>query len=129
MPEEGEEYEGTVRNIQNFGAIVEIMPGREGLLHVSEIDHGYVENVEDYVQVGDKVRVKLIEVRGDGKLRLSRKPFLPKPEGYDEEREQRRQSRDRDGGRGGQRGGRGRGDGGGRDGRRNGRGGGGDRRR
>ncbi|MEM8486135.1 MAG: polyribonucleotide nucleotidyltransferase [Bacteroidota bacterium] len=128
VPEEGEEYEGTVRNIQNFGAIIEIMPGREGLLHVSEIDHGYVENVEDYVQVGDKVKVKLIEVRGDGKLRLSRKPFLPKPEGYDEEREERRQSRDRDGGgRSGYRGGRGR-DGGGRDGRRNGRGG-GDRRR
>ena len=135
VPEEGEEYEGTVRNIQNFGAIIEIMPGREGLLHVSEIDHGYVENVEDYVQVGDKVRVKLIEVRGDGKLRLSRKPFLPKPEHSDDDRDQRRPSRDRDRDRdgrsgGGYRGGRGGGrDGGGRgDGRRNGRGG-GDRRR
>ncbi len=137
VPEEGEEYEGTVRNIQNFGAIIEIMPGREGLLHVSEIDHGYVDNVEDYVQVGDKVKVKLIEVRGDGKLRLSRKPFLPKPEGGEDEREQRRPPRDRDrdgrrSGGGGGGGGRGRGgrDGGrdSRDGRRNGRGG-GDRRR
>lgn len=131
VPEEGEEYEGTVRNIQNFGAIIEIMPGREGLLHVSEIDHGYVDNVEDYVQVGDKVKVKLIEVRGDGKLRLSRKPFLPKPEGGDDDRD-RRSSRDRDGdSRGGRSGGyrdnRGGGRGG-RDGGRNGRSG-GDRRR
>ena len=116
VPEEGEEYEGTVRGVQSFGAIIEIMPGKEGLLHVSEIDHGYVENVEDYVQVGDKVRVKLIEVRDDGKLRLSRKPFLPKPENGAEERE-RRPRPQRDGGRdGGDRrgGGRHRGGGGGR---------------
>jgi polyribonucleotide nucleotidyltransferase len=126
VPEEGEEYEGTVRGIQSFGAIIEIMPGKEGLLHVSEIDHGYVENVEDYVQVGDKVKVKLIEVRDDGKLRLSRKPFLPKPENGEDERE-RRPSRDRDGGRDG---GRNRGGGGGGNRNRGGGGGGrgGDRR-
>ena len=100
VPEEGDEYEGTVRSIVGFGAIIEIMPGKEGLLHVSEIDHGYVENVEDYVQVGDKVRVKLIEVRDDGKLRLSRKPFLPKPENGMDEREHRpRPPRDGDRGR------------------------------
>ena len=81
VPEVGEQYEGTVRNILSFGAIIEIMPGREGMLHVSEMDHGYVEKPDDYVQVGDKVKVELIEVRNDGKLRLSRKPFLPKPEG------------------------------------------------
>ena len=97
VPEEGEEYEGTVKGVQSFGAIVEIMPGREGLLHVSEVDHGYVENIEDYIQVGDKVKVKLIEVRDDGKLRLSRKAFLPKPEnGQEQEREHRSRSRDGD---------------------------------
>ena len=97
VPEEGEDYEGTVRKVEGFGAIIEILPGKEGLLHVSELDYGYVERVEDYVQVGDKVKVKLIEVRDDGKLRFSRKPFLEKPEGY-EERPQR--SNRRDGGRG-----------------------------
>ncbi|GMQ81523.1 MAG: polyribonucleotide nucleotidyltransferase [Rhodothermia bacterium] len=105
VPEEGEDYEGTVRKVEGFGAIIEIMPGKEGLLHVSELDYGYVENVDDYIQVGDKVKVKLIEVRDDGKLRFSRKPFLEKPEGYEE----RPPRNDRRGG--GRRDGRGRGDG------------------
>jgi len=134
VPEVGDEYVGTVRNILDFGAIIEVLPGKEGLLHVSELDHGYVEKVTDYVQVGDKVKVKLIEVRDGGKLRFSRKAFLPKPAGNGEE-EQERSSRgqggggSRDGGRGGRDGGRGgrggdrRGGGGGRDGGRGGRGG------
>jgi polyribonucleotide nucleotidyltransferase len=109
QPEEGEEYEGTVRKVEGFGAIVEILPGKEGLLHVSELDWGYVSNVDDYVQVGDKIKVKLIEVRDDGKLRFSRKPFIEKPEGY-EERPPREDRGDRDrggrGGRDGRRGGR-----------------------
>ena len=104
QPEEGEEYEGTVRKVEGFGAIVEILPGKEGLLHVSELDWGYVSNVDEYVQVGDKIKVKLIEVRDDGKLRFSRKPFIEKPEGY-EERPPREDRGDR--GRGGDRGGRG----------------------
>jgi polyribonucleotide nucleotidyltransferase len=78
-PEEGEDYEGTVRAVKGFGAIIEIMPGKSGLLHISEVDHGYVENVEDYMKVGDKVKVHLLEVRDDGKLRLTRKPFLDEP--------------------------------------------------
>lgn len=78
VPEEGENYEGTVRSVKPFGAIVEIMPGKSGLLHISELDHGYVENVEDYVKVGDKVMVNLLEVRDDGKLRLTRMPFIDK---------------------------------------------------
>ena len=107
VPEAGETYEGTVRNIQPFGAIVEIMPGKEGLLHISELDYGYVENVEDYLQIGDKVKVQLLEVRDDGKLRLSRKPFLEKPEGYVEpERKPRPQGNGRGDRRGGRRGGR-----------------------
>ncbi|HET6566821.1 MAG TPA: polyribonucleotide nucleotidyltransferase [Rhodothermales bacterium] len=127
VPEVGEEYEGTVRNIQPFGAIVEIMPGKEGLVHVSELDYGYVDKVEDYVQVGDKMRVQLIEVRDDGKLRLSRKALLPKPEGYQEQGNGRppRGDGDRDRNRGGgeRRGGRPHGGGG-----RGGRSGGGERR-
>ena len=116
VPEVGDEYEGTVRSILDFGAIIEVLPGKEGLLHVSELDYGYVDKVTDYIQVGDKVKVKLIEVRDGGKLRLSRKATMPKPEGYVEE------SRDR-GGRGGRGGGRGRDSRGG--GGRGGRGGGG----
>ena len=125
-PEAGQDYVGTVRNIQSFGAIVEIAPGKEGLLHISELDYGYVENVEDYLAVGDEVKVRLVEVRDDGKLRLSRKPFLEKPEGY-EERESRpqrggggRSNGERRGGGGGRHGGGGRGRG-----RRDNRGGGG----
>ena len=119
VPEVGEEYEGTVKNMLPFGAILEIMPGKEGMLHVSEMSHGYVENPEDEMQVGDKVRVQLIEVRDDGKLRFSRKPFLPEP--TEEEKEAMRQRREsRNGGReGGRDGGRGRS--GGRGGNRGGR--------
>lgn len=83
-PEEGENYEGTVRSVKPFGAIVEIMPGKSGLLHISELDHGYVENVDDYVKVGDKIMVNLLEVRGDGKLRLTRMPFVDKKNGQDD---------------------------------------------
>ncbi|PSQ81727.1 MAG: hypothetical protein BRD41_01845 [Bacteroidetes bacterium QS_1_63_11] len=78
---------GFSREIENkivgFGAFVEIMPNKDGLLHISEIDHGYVEEVEDYLSVGDRIEVKLLEVRGDGKLRLSRKPLLDE-EGQEE---------------------------------------------
>ena len=117
VPEPGSTYEGTVKSILAFGAIIEILPGKEGLLHISELDHGYVENVEDYFQVGDKVKVELVEVRDDGKLRLSRKAFLSPREGGEEERPRRpQQSR----GGGGRRDGRGGGsyrERGGRDGR------------
>jgi len=80
VPKEGEDYMGTVKGIRDFGAFVEIMPERTGLLHVSEIAHDYVENVEDYLQVGDKVKVHLLEVKDDGKMRLTRKPFLDEEE-------------------------------------------------
>lgn len=109
VPEAGEDFEGKVLNIQPFGAIVEILPGKEGLLHISELDYGYVDNVEDYLAVGDTVKVKLLEVRDDGKLRLSRKPFLEKPEGY-VEKERKPRSNGRGGrDRGDRKGGRGRG--------------------
>ena len=76
VPEEGEDYVGTVKGIRDFGAFVEIMPEKTGLLHVSEISHDYVENVDDYFAVGDKVKVHLLEVHDDGKMRLTRKPFV-----------------------------------------------------
>lgn len=81
QPEEGEIYKGKVKSIVAFGAFIEILPNRDGLLHVSEIDWKRVENVEEYMKVGDMVEVKLIEIDPKtGKLRLSRKALIPKPE-------------------------------------------------
>jgi polyribonucleotide nucleotidyltransferase len=79
-PEVGEIYEGKVKSIMPFGAFVEIMPGKDGLLHISEIDHKRFETMDGIFQVGDDVRVKLLEVDKQGKLKLSRKVLLPKPE-------------------------------------------------
>ena len=83
VPEEGQDYIGTVKGIRDFGAFIEIMPERTGLLHVSEISHEYVEDVEDHLKVGDKVKVHLLEIKDDGKMRLTRKPFL-KEDGEEE---------------------------------------------
>lgn len=76
--EEGEVFMGTVRSIKEFGAFVEIIPGKDGLLHISEIDHKRINRVEDVLSVGDKIEVKLVKVEAGGKLRLSRKALLPK---------------------------------------------------
>jgi len=75
--EEGEIYEGTVRSIKEYGAFVEIMPGRDGLLHISEIDHKRIDKVSDVLTEGDKIEVKLLKVEDGGKLRLSRKALIP----------------------------------------------------
>jgi polyribonucleotide nucleotidyltransferase len=79
-PVVGEIYEGPVKSTTPFGAFIEIMPGTEGLLHISEMQHGRTEKTEDVVKKGDRVRVKLIERDERGRLRLSRKAILPKPE-------------------------------------------------
>jgi len=80
-PEAGEVYKGRVKNIAAFGAFVEILPGKEGLLHISEIDHKRIEKVEDVLKPGDEIEVKLIEIdQKTGKLRLSRKALMPRPE-------------------------------------------------
>lgn len=80
-PEVGTVYTGKVKNLAAFGAFVEILPGKEGLLHISEIDWKRIEKVEDVLATGDKVEVKLIEIdQKSGKLRLSRKALMPKPE-------------------------------------------------
>lgn len=97
VPEVGEVYEGVVKTIQPFGAFVEILPGKDGLLHISEIDWTRLTNVEDALKVGDKIEVKLIEVdKKTNKLKLSRKVLLPKPEGYKEPERKERPAGDRD---------------------------------
>ncbi len=83
VPEVGQVYNGKVVSILEFGAFVQILPGKEGLLHISEIDWKKVEKVEDVLNVGDQVDVKLLEIDGKtGKMRLSRKALIEKPEGY-----------------------------------------------
>ncbi len=83
QPEAGKIYKGIVKGIQTFGAFVEILPGKQGLLHISEIDWQRVEKVEDLLKEGDEVEVKLMEIDSkNGKLSLSRKVLLPVPEGF-----------------------------------------------
>ncbi len=84
-PEVGEIYEGKVTAIKDFGAFIEIGRGTEGLLHISEIDWHRTHNVADKLKVGQIIRVKLIGKEPNGKLRLSRKILLPKPEGFKEQ--------------------------------------------
>ncbi len=82
-PEVGEVYKGKVKGVVSFGAFIEIMPGKEGLLHISEWDWRRVEKIEDEVNVGDELEVKLISIdEKNGNLKLSRKVLSPKPEGY-----------------------------------------------
>lgn len=75
--EEGEVYTGTVRSIKEYGAFVEIMPGRDGLLHISEIDHKRINKVSDVLTEGEQIQVKLLKVEDGGKLRLSMKALIP----------------------------------------------------
>ncbi|MFV0291129.1 MAG: polyribonucleotide nucleotidyltransferase [Mangrovibacterium sp.] len=82
VPEVGEIYKGAIKSITSFGAFVEILPGKEGLLHVSEIAWERIENTEDVLKVGEVVEVKLLEIDNNGKFKLSRKVLMPKPEGY-----------------------------------------------
>ncbi len=91
VPEVGEVYDGTVKSIMPFGAFVEILPGKDGLLHISEIDYKRLETMDGILKEGDKIQVKLIDIDPKtGKLRLSRKALLPKPEGYVEKPERPR---------------------------------------
>ncbi|WP_167605193.1 polyribonucleotide nucleotidyltransferase [Maribellus sediminis] len=99
LPEVGEVYKGKVKSVVSFGAFIEIMPGKEGLLHVSEMDWARVESAEGFTKEGEEMEVKLIGVdEKTGKLKLSRKVLLPKPEGYVE-----RPPRENRGDRGGDR--------------------------
>jgi polyribonucleotide nucleotidyltransferase len=114
-PEVGKVYKGVVKTIVDFGAFVEFLPGKDGLLHISELEYRRVNNVEDVVQVGDTIEVKLVEIDSrTGKVRLSRKALLPAPEGWEEPPRRERSDSGGDRGRSG---------GGGRDRDRGGRGG------
>ena len=91
VPDVGEVYDGLVKSIQPFGAFVEFMPGKEGLLHISEVKWERLESLDGIVEVGEEIKVKLVEVdKKTGKFRLSRKVLLPKPEGYKDSRPKRR---------------------------------------
>ncbi len=81
VPEVGEIYDGIVKNIQAFGAFIEVMPGKEGLLHISEISWDRVAKVEDVLKTGDHIRVKLLEIdQKTGKMKLSHKVLTEKPQ-------------------------------------------------
>ncbi|MFC1550821.1 polyribonucleotide nucleotidyltransferase [Candidatus Neomarinimicrobiota bacterium] len=97
-PEVGMEFEGNITRIMDFGAFVEFAPGREGLIHISELDWSHTKNVLDVVKRGDKVKVKLIRVDDQGRLDFSRKALLPKPENWTppKPRENRHQNKNRD---------------------------------
>ncbi len=100
----GAVYTGRVRRIESFGAFVEILPGKDGLVHISELDRGRVEKVEDVVREGDMLTVKVVDIDGDGKVRLSRKAILMEEAGEEyvpTKRPGGRSGGGRDGGRGG----------------------------
>ena len=99
VPEVGEIYKGKVRSIMPYGAFVEFLPGKDGLLHISEIDWKRLETVEEAgIKEGDEIEVKLLDIDPKtGKFKLSRRVLLPKPEGYAERGERRRDRGDRGG--------------------------------
>ncbi|MGB8331966.1 MAG: polyribonucleotide nucleotidyltransferase, partial [Polyangiales bacterium] len=101
-PEIGAKYKGIVRRVENYGAFLEIAPGKDGLLHITDMDWGFVEKVPDVMDLGDEVQVMISDIDREGRIRLSRKALLEKPEGYVEpERKERRESGGREGGRDG----------------------------
>jgi len=93
--EVGKVYKGKVKRIMNFGAFCEILPGKEGLVHVSELDYKYVDKVEDVVKLGDEFEVKVIEIDEQGRVNLSRKALLPPPPEGEHQPRPERPRRDR----------------------------------
>ncbi len=102
VPEVGETYDGTIKSIMPYGCFVEILPGKEGLLHISEIDWKRLETVEEAgLKEGDKIQVKLLEIdQKTGKYKLSHKVLIEKPEGYVERERRPRRNGDHNGNRG-----------------------------
>ncbi len=102
VPEAGEVYDGTIKSIMPYGCFVEILPGKEGLLHISEIDWKRLETVEEAgLKEGDKIQVKLLEIdQKTGKYKLSHKVLIEKPEGYVERERRPRRNGDHNGNRG-----------------------------
>jgi polyribonucleotide nucleotidyltransferase len=85
--EVGKVYEGPVTKILDFGALVNLLPGKDGLLHISQIAHQRVEKVTDFLEEGQVVKVKVLETDDKGRVKLSMKALLERPEGMEEERE------------------------------------------
>ncbi len=105
VPEVGDVFDAKVVSIVEFGAFMEFLPGKEGLMHISEYEWGHPETLEGLIHVGDEFQVKVIAFdEKNGKIKLSRKALLPKPEGYQDEKPARGPRRE-----GGDRGGRDRG--------------------
>ena len=98
-PEVGMEFDATVTRLMSFGAFVEFAPGREGLVHISELEWHRVDKVEDVLKPGGSVQVKLIKIDDQGRLDFSRKALLEKPEGYVERPKRQRKDGDRPGGK------------------------------
>ena len=96
-PEVGMEFDSKVTRIMSFGAFVEFVPGREGMVHISELEWRRVEKVEDVLKVGDDVRVKLIKIDDQGRLDFSRKALIEKPEGYVERPKRHKKDRNQKG--------------------------------
>jgi polyribonucleotide nucleotidyltransferase len=95
--EVGKVYEGPITKLLDFGALVNILPGKDGLLHISQIAHQRVEQVSDFLKEGQVVKVKVLETDEKGRIKLSMKALLDKPEGYVEEERARRDRDDRGG--------------------------------
>jgi polyribonucleotide nucleotidyltransferase len=93
LPEVGKVYQATVKKIMEFGAFVEILPGKEGLVHISQLDTKRVEKVDDMFKVGDSIEVKLMAIDSEGRLSLSRKALLPGGENAHEEMKKARERR------------------------------------
>lgn len=93
--EVGEVYQGKVMRIANFGAFVELLPGKEGLVHISKLSHDHVSRVEDVVKVGDEITVKVTDIDEQGRITLSRKDVLPPPEKRDLDRNDKRRRDDK----------------------------------
>lgn len=93
--EVGEVYQGKVMRIANFGAFVELLPGKEGLVHISKLSHDHVSRVEDVVKVGDEITVKVTDIDEQGRITLSRKDVLPPPEKKDLDRNDKRRRDDK----------------------------------
>jgi polyribonucleotide nucleotidyltransferase len=91
----GKVYEGPVTKLLDFGALVNILPGKDGLLHISQIAFERVENIADYLSEGQIVKVKVLETDEKGRIKLSMKALLDRPEGYVEEERPRREYGDR----------------------------------
>jgi polyribonucleotide nucleotidyltransferase len=83
----GKVYEGPVTKILDFGALINLLPGKDGLLHISQIAHQRVEKVTDFLEEGQVVKVKVLETDEKGRVKLSMKALLERPEGMEEERE------------------------------------------